>query len=193
MFKSYKKGFTLAELLIALAILGVIASFTIPKILSSTGTSQFKAIAKEAASIVSGAYQDFAINYAVSTTTGMDSAGFLANVNYVSLVTGASYTAALTGLPSNCVTDTNTCLLLHNGGILQYKDTNTFGNTTTGYVVANIDPDGTRGTATTDVVTFKLYFNGALRDTANGTGTCGGTCVAADYVATTPSWFNWAQ
>lgn len=34
------KGFTLAELLIALAILGVIATFTIPKVLQSSRTAQ---------------------------------------------------------------------------------------------------------------------------------------------------------
>lgn len=43
------RGFTLAELLIALTILGVIATFTIPKILSSQQDGKLKAIAKETA------------------------------------------------------------------------------------------------------------------------------------------------
>ena len=34
------KGFTLAELLISLAILGVIATFTIPKIIGAAGNGQ---------------------------------------------------------------------------------------------------------------------------------------------------------
>lgn len=44
---SRKSGFTLAELLIALGILGVIATFTIPKLLASQQNTQRKAIFKE--------------------------------------------------------------------------------------------------------------------------------------------------
>ncbi len=40
------KGFTLAELLMALAILGVIATFTIPKILGAQQSSSSNAKAK---------------------------------------------------------------------------------------------------------------------------------------------------
>lgn len=43
------RGFTLAELLIALAILGVIAAFSIPKVLSAQQNQTYNAIAKEAA------------------------------------------------------------------------------------------------------------------------------------------------
>lgn len=42
-----QKGFTLAELLIALTILGVIATFTIPKILQGQQNAQRKSIVKE--------------------------------------------------------------------------------------------------------------------------------------------------
>jgi prepilin-type N-terminal cleavage/methylation domain-containing protein len=188
-------GFTLAELLIALAILGVIATFTIPKILTATGTSQLKAVAKESASILSGAYQDFATNYSVTSTTGPATTGFLANVNYVAVVTGAGFATAQTGLPVACVTGTNTCLQLHNGAILQYRNANQFGGTAgTNYVHFNVDPDGTKSNTAGDIVTFKLYANGKLTDTTNGTGTTGsGGTAGTDYVATTPSWFTWVQ
>lgn len=52
-------GFTLAELLISLAILGVIATFTIPKIIKAQQDAKFNAIAKEAATMVTGAYQQY--------------------------------------------------------------------------------------------------------------------------------------
>jgi prepilin-type N-terminal cleavage/methylation domain-containing protein len=40
-------GFTLAEILVALVILGLAAGFTIPKLLTATGNTQTKAILKE--------------------------------------------------------------------------------------------------------------------------------------------------
>jgi prepilin-type N-terminal cleavage/methylation domain-containing protein len=53
---SSQTGFTLAELLIALALLGVIAAFTIPKVLEATGTQQATAQLKEAASTLESAW-----------------------------------------------------------------------------------------------------------------------------------------
>src|ERR1051325_8786269 len=56
------KAFTLAELLIALAILGVIATFTIPKVLQAMQDNQRKAVFKEVIASLSG------INYEGWTT-----------------------------------------------------------------------------------------------------------------------------
>jgi prepilin-type N-terminal cleavage/methylation domain-containing protein len=176
-----QKGFTLAELLIALAILGVIATFTIPKILTSTGTAQFIATTKEAASILSGAQQDFMVNNALTTSTTVDA--LFANVNYVAVSTA---TAAQSGLQETCGATNVKCLQLHNGAILQYKDNQTFG-ATTNYVTAKLDPDGAKGAATTDIVTFALYYNGQLRDLANATGTQAGSGLTAQANAT-PTW-----
>ena len=50
--KLSSKGFTLAEVLLALAILGVIAVFTIPKVLISQQNSKKAAIMKEAISMM---------------------------------------------------------------------------------------------------------------------------------------------
>ncbi len=44
------RGFTLAELLIALTVLGVIASFTIPKVLTQMNKQQSDAVLKETVS-----------------------------------------------------------------------------------------------------------------------------------------------
>jgi prepilin-type N-terminal cleavage/methylation domain-containing protein len=51
-----KSGFTLAELLIALGILGVIATFTIPKILTSQASSRKTAVFRETFAAFSEAY-----------------------------------------------------------------------------------------------------------------------------------------
>lgn len=53
-----QKGFTLAELLIALSILGVIATFTIPKVLQSQQNGKYNTMAKEAIATISQAYQN---------------------------------------------------------------------------------------------------------------------------------------
>ena len=55
-------GFTLAELLISLAILGVIATFTIPKILTSQQNSQKAAVTKEVIAMISGAFTAYQQN-----------------------------------------------------------------------------------------------------------------------------------
>lgn len=60
-------GFTLAELLIALAILGEIAAFTIPKIISSQQNGAYNAKATEAFSMVASAYKLYKLS---NTATG---------------------------------------------------------------------------------------------------------------------------
>jgi len=183
MLLSAKKGFTLAELLIALAILGVIATFTIPKILTSTGTAQYRAVAKEAASIISGAQQDFSINNAQVVATRFTD--MLANVNYVSL--DVASTALVTGLQDACAAATP-CLVLHNGAILQYSVGQAF-TATPNYITVKIDPDGTKTASATDIVTFNLFFNGQLRDRINTTGVAGvGGTVLTDQTLATPTW-----
>jgi prepilin-type N-terminal cleavage/methylation domain-containing protein len=57
MHRTYLIGFTLAELLIALTILGEIAAFTIPKIISSQQNGQKRAVTKEMIAMFSAAYQ----------------------------------------------------------------------------------------------------------------------------------------
>jgi type II secretory pathway pseudopilin PulG len=63
-------AFTLAELLIAVVILGLIAGFTIPKVLTSIGDSQYKAIIKESLSSALGVIHNANLNGTANYTDG---------------------------------------------------------------------------------------------------------------------------
>jgi prepilin-type N-terminal cleavage/methylation domain-containing protein len=175
-------GFTLAELLIALAILGVIATFTIPKIIGAAGNGQNTAIAKEAASMVSGAFSTYQLsNTLASGTTG----GAL--TQYMNYVTIDSSTAT-TMVPA--CSATTPCIKLHNGGILQYGTANSFGGTaTTNALYFNLDPDGA-GAATT--ASFVQYYNGRLTTAGQQAAATASTGALATTYATDPYYIqNW--
>ncbi len=65
---SAQKGFTLAELLIALALLGVIAAFTIPKVLQSSGSQEAQAKVREAVATLESAYYNKQIQGTLDTS-----------------------------------------------------------------------------------------------------------------------------
>ena len=191
------RGFTLAELLIALAILGVIATFTIPKVLQASSDAQFNAAGKEVAGMISGAYQAYQVrNTPVATTTIADLTPYM---NYVSLqTTGQIDYVQNNATPYPCVT-ASPCLVLHNGGRLFYDPGVYFNGTGNNAVWFYFDPDGrvTDGTASGPghSVLFALYFNGRIRTWATvEAGTqcssgCGGGLSPSPV--NEPPWFHW--
>lgn len=179
----YKKGFTLAELLIALAILGVIATFTIPKVLNAGQSGQNTAIAKEAASMISGAFSAYQLNNSVASTT--KPSDLTQYMNYVSVDTATNFAAAANqqGTALAACTAGLQCLKLHNGGVIQYSTGNSFGGTaTTNAIYFSVDPDGT---GTQGSINFIQYYNGRLttgqnKDAGTTTTSSGVTAVGTD-------------
>ncbi len=53
MLKSFRGGFTLAEVLITLGIIGVVAAMTMPTLLNSTNGAQYRTAYKKALSVLS--------------------------------------------------------------------------------------------------------------------------------------------
>ncbi len=133
--KSFK-GFTLAELLISLLILGEIATFTIPKVLSSQQNGTRKAAAKEAIAMVAAAYSTYQLTNGASASSRF--ADITPYMNYVKLDTsGTAFNGTWT-----CDNSVR-CLRLHSGATLIYWDFETFSGTSTTNVVYYIfDPGG---------------------------------------------------
>lgn len=188
-FRKRLKGFTLAELLICLVILAEIATFTIPKILTSQTNTQNNARAKEVASMISAAYQQYSLNNTLSSGT---TSGLLTQyMNYVKV----DSTTIIDNIPVystlDCSNASFTCLKLHSGGILVMRPTENFGGTnTTNGVYFMLDPDGQL--STNKSVSFLLLYNGRI--TSNGA--CDATITSSQFTYTCssakdPSWFSW--
>lgn len=113
-------GFTLAELLIALLILGEIATFTIPKILASQQNGQRKAVFKETLATISEALNTGFMSGELDPATNT-STYFLNKINAVKTcptnsVTQGCWVNASQGDPG--VENNEPGLIMHNGAVI---------------------------------------------------------------------------
>jgi len=187
------RGFTLSELLIALVILGVIATFTIPKVLQSQQDARFKSIAKETAGALSESFALFKAKSGITSTTSMNDIS--PYINYIRVDSASIVDNRPTQGTVDCSGATRVCLLLANGSILNYATNVTFGGITNlNAVSALLDPDGKQAVGG-EAVQFWIYTDGKLRtigtrevNTAwnSGAPQSGGPVPAED-----PSWFSW--
>ncbi len=192
-------GFTLAELLIALAILGVIATFTIPKILTAQQDQKNNAVVKEVAAAIAAAYQAHKLSGA--DVSIMKAHAITSYLNYVSL-DSSSFVDSLPGtLSYTCGTGGRPCFRLHSGAVLRYYGDNFCNGTPTG-IPYEVDPDGVYSGTTNGpgkAVRFFLYSDGRITTegtlatatvwSADGSSTCGFSRSA--IAASDPAWFTW--
>ncbi|MEB3287601.1 MAG: prepilin-type N-terminal cleavage/methylation domain-containing protein [Vampirovibrionales bacterium] len=188
------RGFTLSELLIALGILGVIATFTIPKVLSAQSQAKFKAIGKESIAMLSGAFSAYLVdNGNIPTTlTVIDLTPYL---NYVKIDTVTPIDDWQTGGQWGC-NNTQRCLLLHSGARVQLSTASFNGSNNTNFLYVQIDPDGqysgiTNGPGKALYVAF--YYNGLVRTKGTmlpGSANSSGVATAANPIYD-PPWFSW--
>ena len=110
-------GFTLAEVLITLGIIGVVAAMTMPTLINQTNGAQYKAAYKKALSAISQGItlnvalddKSFADATVASTTTPPDNsiAKFLQQrMNVVNIDDGSSYSPAFPTFTAKVCTDT---------------------------------------------------------------------------------------
>jgi prepilin-type N-terminal cleavage/methylation domain-containing protein len=194
------KGFSLAEILMTLAIMGLLAAFTVPKLVQpSTNNAAFNAKANDAAVMIMTAYQ--AMKAEGNVTTNTISWDLTPYMNYVSTDISTSVDDWHTGNTWGC--DSNfKCLKLHNGGILVFDRLAFGGTATTNGIAFQFDPDGKVTDGTTNgpgkSVTFYLYYDGAIRTPA--TGRSGGEgynpgwgpyALESNNPSVVPPWFSW--
>lgn len=189
-------GFTLAELLIALTILGVIATFTIPKIILSQQNSAYNAKAKEAISMIASAYQLYQQNGTVPASTSMNA--LTPYMNYVKVDTTSSVDDVYGNGSLSCGGGAgNNCLVLHNGAkILMVSGWNFGGTSSTHVIQAWIDPDGiTDGTTNNPgkSLVVELYYTGKVTSYGSvGNTFCGSwVCPFTAVASNDPAWFSW--
>ncbi len=158
----------MAELLIALVILGVIAASTIPMLIGMQQNQRYNAMAKEAFSSVAGTWEVMKARGtgSQSTTPG----DILRQMNYVTLDTTSNIDDLPGGDSSPC-DPIYFCTRMHNGGILKAVTTGAFaGTNTTNAVFFLFDPDGVYGGATngsSKSLKFALYYDGFVTDRGN--------------------------
>ena len=119
-------GFTLAEVLITLGIIGVVAAMTMPTLLNSTNGAQYKTAYKKALSALSQAVvlnialDDYSLADTVDTTTSADTQSlytlFRNRMNVVKTETGtAGYSISTNGTTGTINDGTNYTLFFNDG------------------------------------------------------------------------------
>jgi prepilin-type N-terminal cleavage/methylation domain-containing protein len=182
------KGFTLSELLIALAILGIIATFAIPKVLQSQQDSKKKAIFRETLAALSDAtYMGTVTHELDSATTGATMRAYYSKrLNYVKACT-ASITEGCFATTDVASCQDTSGYLLHNGAGLDEFEGPTLepgGGIWRGLCV---DWNGTQGPNLRgdDVMRIVIYYG-----TGPSLGNAAGT-VKPNTNAQDTTLFNW--
>ena len=167
------RGFTVAELLISLSILGVMAAFVIPKLLDVSQTDLYNQRTKDALAAVAGAYSAYKAAHGGSIPGNFNGSMIMPYLNYVGQQNGGSidWSPGLGTLPCAPTSGADPCLKLHSGGILTIS-TRGFGGTNPNNVLVYwFDPDGLPSTNPTDYsgtsTMILLYYNGFVT-TAGG-------------------------
>jgi len=195
--KTSSFGFTLAELLIAILILGEIATFTIPKLIINQQNNTYNAKVHEGAGMIAQAYQQyqFSNNPVPSSTTFGSLTPYM---NYVKVDTSSVIDDAY-GWGTNTCSNSTPCLVLHSGAILRYVNSWNFaGTSSTNVLQAAFDPDGTTDGTTNGpgkAVVFELTYPGRVTSQgagASSTPLCGSwSCPFTAPATNDPPWFSW--
>lgn len=145
---NYRQGFTLSELLIALAVLGLIAIFAVPKVLNAVGNSAMMAVTKESMAAMMDAYHGLGSTQTTGAFAASTRAALMVKrLNFVRSCPNLTATGEVdsTGECDFSSSATGAChILMHNGTIISLLLDDNFNDIpgNTGSVGFYIDPDG---------------------------------------------------
>ncbi len=185
-----KGGFSLAELLIALLILGVISVFTIPKVLQVQKDRRNMAIAREAMGTITQALEEHRRQGLLTNATVAKE--LTPYMNYVSVDT-VSILDSSDNRPCAGSNGLSLCLRLHNGALL-FASNGQFGNGPDPAKNATmfwLDPDG-QYTGNLDVLMLYLYINGRIvtRENITPNSYYNGATITNPCAACNPTWYK---
>jgi prepilin-type N-terminal cleavage/methylation domain-containing protein len=117
-------AFTLSELLIALAVLGLIAAFTLPKVLADIGQKQAEARLKDTITTISSAAYAISLDPWDANTKAIDK--FAAKLQFTKLCRNNTVTEGCSLYsPDNNAGNPWAAIVLPNGGIAYFRSTET--------------------------------------------------------------------
>jgi prepilin-type N-terminal cleavage/methylation domain-containing protein len=164
-----KKGITLAEVMVTIAIMGIMAAMTVPKFLTTNGTvqtSNYSKGANEFAVAIAAAYQIYVMKNGPVTAFGTVAGDLMQYVNYVTTLPGTSQIDQITGSGAQACNSSvgDQCYVMHNGAVVYTSTYWVLCDTTrNSYVYYVYDPDGVYGNSTTGIsksVVFDLHADG---------------------------------
>lgn len=170
-----------------LLILGVIATFSIPKVLNAQSTSAAKASALETAAMIAQSYHAYKLEGSSDAMTDVED--FVHYMNYVA-TDSTTPVDSVGGTTWGSCGDRLYCLVMHNGGRLFLYGDEFGGTDTTNAIWFEFDPDGKEGGLTS--VGFNLYYNGRLDSYGTQDGqSCSGNPPFCYGAESDPGWFSW--
>jgi prepilin-type N-terminal cleavage/methylation domain-containing protein len=196
MFLRVKVGFTLSELLVALAVLGLIAAFAVPKVLTASWNATANAKVHKAAQAVVNGYEKW--KQANGDALGMTGADLMTFVNFSSVITDGRVVDIHPGSGNFTCRATLTtsgnlegpCYRMPDGSMVYFIGHTGVAFTTnaTSVLYFTVDPDAIESGANTQTnsgigTSFFLYKNGRIRERGHLKG-------AADTPQFTPDYYR---
>ncbi len=174
-----RQGFSLAEMLVSLALMGALASMLLPMLTHNVGKDKLMYMGKDGAAELVQAYATYLkTNVPTANTSAQD---IINNLNYMRIINNGSQTLQVekvnnTPAYGSCTSGGNPCTvftavcraetpcaLLHSGALIQYDANATFGgnppryNTNALRFILDPDADGPQTS-----VSFVLFYSGRL-------------------------------